>query len=91
MASDRTALKLREADLTKHLIDSATNDKDKEKALATAVQKYQFKPAPRPQEVDEKLLKVEPGEVVSPNDYELNQAVAFLKTRNPATATAKAN
>jgi carboxyl-terminal processing protease len=91
VASDRTALKLREADLTKHLIDSATNDKDKEKALATAVQKYQFKPAPRPQDVDEKLLKIEPGEVISPNDYELNQAVAFLKTRSPATATAKAN
>jgi hypothetical protein len=28
------------------------------------------------------MLKVEPGEVVSKNDYELNQAVAFLKSRN---------
>ena len=43
----RTALKLREADLTKHLIDSATGDKEKEQALATAAQKYNFKPAPQ--------------------------------------------
>ena len=88
--SERAALKLREADLTKHLIDSATTDKDKEKALATAVQKYQFKPTPRPQDIDEKLMKPEPGELVSAHDYELNQAVAFLKTRN-TTATAKVN
>ena len=88
--SDRGALKLREADLTKHLIDSATpTDKEKEKALATAVQKYKFKPETRPPEVDEKLLKPEPGEIVSKNDYELNQAVAFLKTRG-TTATAQA-
>src|SRR5688572_29478449 len=80
--SDRAALKLREADLTKHLIDSANTDKEKEKALATAVQKFNFKPAPRPQDIDEKLLKPEPGEIVSKNDYELNQAVSFLKTRN---------
>ena len=88
--SERTALKLREADLTKHLIDSASADKDKEKALATAAQKYQFKPEPRPQDVDEKLMKPEPGEIVSKHDYELNQAVAFLKTRG-TTATAKVN
>jgi carboxyl-terminal processing protease len=83
-------LKLREADLTKHLIDSATAEKDKDKAVATAVQKFNFKPTPRPQDVDEKTLKPEPGEIISKNDYELNQAVAFLKTRGTAT-TAKAN
>jgi carboxyl-terminal processing protease len=83
-------LKLREADLTKHLIDSATTDKDKEKAVATAVQKFNFKPTARPQDVDEKTLKPEPGEIVSKNDYELNQAVAFLKTRGTST-TAKVN
>src|SRR4051812_46279135 len=83
-------LKLREADLTKHLIDSATSDKDKDKAVATAIQKFNFKPTPRPADVDEKTLKPEPGEVVSKNDYELNQALAFLKTRGTAT-TAKVN
>jgi carboxyl-terminal processing protease len=88
--TDRGALKLREADLTKHLLDSASTDKDKEKALATAVQKYKFKPAARPPETDEKLFKPEPGEIVSKNDYELNQAVAFLKARGTtATAAAK--
>src|SRR5690242_8254893 len=60
-------LKLREADLTKHLIDSATAEKDKDKAVATAVQKFNFKPTPRPQDVDEKTLKPEPGEIVSKN------------------------
>ena len=87
--SDRSALKLREADLTKHLLDSASTDKEKEKALATAVQRYKWKPSARPQDIDEKLLKPEPGEIVSKNDYELNQAVAFLKTRQ-TTATAQA-
>ena len=76
--------------MTKHLIDSATAEKDKDKAVATAVQKFNFKPTPRPQDVDEKTLKPEPGEIISRNDYELNQAVAFLKTRGTAT-TAKAN
>jgi carboxyl-terminal processing protease len=72
-------LKLREADLQKHLTEI---DKDDEKAKATAAAKqYNFTPTPRPKDVDEKLLKVEPGEVVSKNDYELNQAVAFLKSR----------
>ena len=44
----------------------------------------------RPPEPDEKTLKPEPGEVVSKNDYELNQAIAFLKTRG-TTSTAKVN
>jgi carboxyl-terminal processing protease len=74
------SLKLRESDLQKHLTES---DKEDEKAKANAAAKqYNFTPAPRPKDVDEKLLKVEPGEVVSKNDYELNQAVAFLKSRS---------
>jgi carboxyl-terminal processing protease len=86
--SDR-GLKLREADLTKHLIDSTPTEKEQQKAVATAVQKFNFKPAVRPQDVDEKTLKPEPGEIISKNDYELNQALAFLKTRG-TTATAQA-
>lgn len=86
-ANEKTAgLKLREADLTKHLTDSITRE---EKPAVAPAEKYNFTPAPRPTEVDEKLLKPEPGEVVSKHDYELNQAVAFLKTRGTArTATA---
>ena len=88
--SERAGLKLREADLTKHLIESTVSEKDKEKAQVIAARKYNFTPAPRPPEPDEKTLKPEPGEVVSKNDYELNQAVTFLKMRG-TTSTAKAN
>jgi carboxyl-terminal processing protease len=87
-AEKNAALKLREADLTKHLVD--TKAEEQQKAIATAIEKYNFTPATRPQDIDEKLLKPEPGEIVSKNDYELNQAVAFLKTRNGSRLT-KAN
>jgi carboxyl-terminal processing protease len=80
-SSERTAaLKLRESDLTKHLIDTP-KDAEQTKAAAAASQ-YNFTPAPRPKDIDEKLLKPEPGEIVSRHDYELNQALAFLKSRN---------
>ena len=84
---DKTAgLRLREADLTKHLTD-VTKEKEqaeeKAEAQAAAV-KYDFTPAPRPKDVDEKAMRPEPGEIVSKNDYELNQAIAFLKSRTLA-------
>ena len=81
---DKTAgFSLKEADLTKHLTDQTDNSTPPvEKQAAEAVKKYDFTPAPRPKNVDEKLLRPEPGEVVSANDYELNQAVAFLKSRS---------
>jgi carboxyl-terminal processing protease len=89
-AADKVAgLRLREADLTKHLID---NTKEKEKAAeekaeaAVAAVKYDFTPAPRPKDLDEKATRPEPGEIVSKNDYELNQAIAFLKSRTLAKA-----
>ncbi len=79
------ALKLREADLTKHLTESAPapaeKPTDKADAAAQSALKYQFTPAPRPKIEDEKTLRPAPGEIVSPHDYELNQAVAFLKSR----------
>jgi carboxyl-terminal processing protease len=83
---DRAAsLKLRESDLSKHLTDS---DKDSDKAKASvAARQYNFTPAARPKDLDDKLLKLEPGEVVSKHDYELNQAVAFLKSRGGARAS----
>ena len=88
-AEKLAGLRLREADLTKHLID---NTKDKEKAAeekaeaAVAAVKYDFTPSPRPKDLDEKAIRPEPGEVVSKNDYELNQAIAFLKSRTLAKA-----
>mgnify|MGYP002788759561 CR=1 FL=1 len=85
--NDRSALKLREADLTKHLTEGqAEKPADKAEAAAKSAQKYGFTPAPRPKDVDEKTLRPEPGQVVSPNDYELNQAIAFLKSRSVAKA-----
>ena len=88
-------LKLREADLTKHLGEATTAEKpvDKAEAAARATQKYKFTPAARPKEPEEKDQEKErekmralreAGEIVSPDDYELNQAVAFLKSRGVA-------
>ena len=78
-----TSLKLREADLTKHLTDNGKDAKDEEqaKAAAAAAKHYNFTPAPRPKDIDEKLTRPQPGEIVSEHDYELNQALAFLKSR----------
>jgi len=83
-AGERPAsLKLREADLTKHLTDDGKDAKDEEqaKAAVAAAKNYNFTPAPRPKDVDEKLMRPQPGDVVSEHDYELNQAIAFLKSR----------
>jgi carboxyl-terminal processing protease len=85
-ASEKTAgLKLREADLTKHLLDN-NKPEDPQKVLVNVAEKYNFTPADRPKDVDEKLLRPEPGEIVSKHDYELNQAIAFLKTRGGVKA-----
>jgi carboxyl-terminal processing protease len=86
--AEKTAgLKLREADLTKHLTDT-TKQEDTKAAAAAAAKEFNFKPTPRPKDLDEKETRPEPGEVVSKNDYELNQAVAFLKSRGSAKAAA---
>ena len=83
---DRAAsLKLRESDLTKHLTDS-DREQEKAKAAAAAGKRFSFTPAPRPKDLDEKQVRPEPGQVVSPNDYELNQAIAFLKSGGNARA-----
>ena len=79
-------LRLREADLTKHL----TNDRAEDKAAAApvaAVNTFNFTPLPRPKDVDEKDLKPEPGEVVAKSDYELSQAIVFLKSRGTVRAS----
>jgi carboxyl-terminal processing protease len=88
------ALKLRESDLDKHLSNDRTKDEkakdEKDKAAAAApaapvANSFNFTPSPRPKDVDEKDLKPEPGEVVAKSDYELAQAIAFLKSRGPTT------
>jgi carboxyl-terminal processing protease len=74
------SLRVREADLTKHLInDREEKDKANKAAADAGANAYNFTPAPRPKDVDEKTTKPEPGEVVAKNDYELSQAITFLK------------
>ena len=77
--TDMVALKMRESDLSKHL----ANDRLENVAAigAPTVNAFNFKPAARPQNVDEKDLRPEPGAVIAKSDYELSQAVAFLKNR----------
>ena len=73
-------LKVREADLSKHLI----NDREQADAPVAAIpagNAFGFVPAARPQNVDDKDLRPAPGEVVARGDYELAQAIAFLKSR----------
>ncbi len=91
-AIDKNAsLRLREADLSKHLDDGKpaptpvpetkdTKAATKENALAAARIKYKFTPEARP-EIDPKALRPAAGDVVSKMDYELNQAIAYLKSR----------
>ena len=90
-AVDKAAsIRLHEADLVNHLKvgkptpDNKPKDKDleKEKQAAATYAKYQWKPAlPRP-EIDIKDLRPVPGEIISKKDYELQQAVSFLKSRS---------
>ena len=82
-----TGLKVREADLGKHLIDDRNQDPAPETAVP-AGHPLNFTPAKRPQGVDEKDLKPEPGEVVAKSDYELGQAIAFLKSRGAMRGSA---
>jgi carboxyl-terminal processing protease len=80
------SLKLREADLTKHLDgDKEPKADTKPEAKAPAANTYNFVPAARLKDVPEKDLKPEPGEVVAKYDYELAQAIMFLKSRLPTT------
>jgi carboxyl-terminal processing protease len=78
-------LKLREADLDKHLSNDRSKDDKPAAAPAAAANAFNFTPAPRPKDVDEKDTKPEPGEVVAKSDYELAQAIAFLKSRGATT------
>ena len=83
---DKSAsLRLREADLSKHLTETKgdkpdAKEQDKDKIAAAVRAKFNFTPETRPI-IDPKELRPAPGEVVSKSDYELHQAIAFLKSR----------
>src|SRR4051812_45699550 len=64
-------LKLREADLTKHLINDRNEEAAAKPIAAPAATALNFVPTARPKDVPEKDLKPEPGEIVAKSDYEL--------------------
>jgi carboxyl-terminal processing protease len=82
------ALRMHEADLSKHLSNDRPEDKTTP-AVTAAAKTFDFTPEPRPKGVPEKDLRPEPGEVVAKSDYELSQALAFLKRRGTVAANAK--
>ncbi|MBI4190054.1 MAG: S41 family peptidase [Betaproteobacteria bacterium] len=82
------SLRVREADLTKHLANDRGDDKGADRVTAPTANEFNFTPAPRPKDVDEKDLKPEPGEVVAKSDYELSQAISFLKSRGATRTSA---
>ena len=86
-ARGRDALALHEADLSGHLV----NDRSQEEAPAVAApadRVFEFIPTKRPPNVDENDLRPVPGEVVAKGDYEVGQALAFLKSRGAVQASA---
>ena len=87
-SSREPALNLREADLDKHLTNDRGKDDKTAEAPKPAGNAFNFTPAPRPTNVDEKDTKPEPGEIVAKSDYELSQAIAFLKSRGTVHASA---
>ena len=48
---------------------------------------FNFTPAARPKDVDDKDRIPQPGQIVAKSDYELSQAVAFLKSRDTTQTT----
>jgi carboxyl-terminal processing protease len=78
--------RMREADLTKHLANERADDTAAGRVAPLTTNAFNFVPEPRPTDVDEKTTKPEPGEIVAKNDYELAQALSFLKSRALARA-----
>jgi carboxyl-terminal processing protease len=77
-AAGNAGAHLREADLNKHLINDRNPDT---LAAVPAGNAFNFTPAARPQLADGQAPQPQPGEVVSKGDYEVAQAIAFLKSR----------
>ena len=72
---------IREADLERHLANPQGGAEDK----TPIEQKQENAPRPEKQDKDrniEKKPEIEPGEIVSKNDYQLNQALNLLKGLN---------
>ncbi len=81
-----SSVKMREADLTKHLLNERGDDTAADRAAPPTTNAFNFVPEPRPKDVDEKNTRPQPGEIVAKADYELAQAISFLKSRAIARA-----
>jgi carboxyl-terminal processing protease len=86
-ASRDTGLSIHEADLRQHLSNDALDGAASETAKRDAGA-FKFTPAARPKGVEASLTRPAPGEVLAKSDYELEQAVAFLKSREQPYAGA---
>ncbi len=73
MPSEDDGINIREADLDRHLLNSTEGD-----ALPGKPDNVIKAPAAEPGK-DRKPLTLEPGEVVSKNDFQVNQALGLLK------------
>lgn len=77
MPSESEGLGIREADLDKHLSNPNGEDASGETKPSTSIK---APPADKPSaDKDIKPAPLEPGEVVSKNDYQMNQALNLLK------------
>jgi carboxyl-terminal processing protease len=75
LAKEDASLGLHEADLEHHSV--INNEKPQQTAKANPIV-ANFKVTP-PTAQEKKGVKLEPGQTVSKNDYQLNQAIALLK------------
>jgi carboxyl-terminal processing protease len=75
LAKEDASLGLHEADLEHHIV--INNEKPQQTAKANPVV-ANFKVTP-PTAQEKKGVKLEPGQIISKDDYQLNQAIALLK------------
>ena len=74
--SDTEDLSIREADLEKHLSNPTGVEPEAPKKPRESIKAPQGKPG---QDKDTKPVTLEPGEIVSKNDFQVNQALNLLK------------
>ncbi len=79
MPESEESFGVREADLDKHLVNPAGGD-EPEPASAKPADAIKAPPASKPgTEKEKKPVPLEPGEIVSKNDFQVNQALNLLK------------
>ncbi|MCA1979083.1 MAG: S41 family peptidase [Thiobacillus sp.] len=79
MAEADDGLGVREADLDRHLANPNGGEEKPSSAKPADGAKAPQKPAPEGKDKDKKPAALEPGEIVSKNDFQVNQALNLLK------------